>query len=290
MSQLVTGEAVALDLRPAALPSRLIAAGIDGLAQGVLLFGLFLLLGAGFSSGLSEAAGAALAIVFTLLVLAGYPIAFETLMRGRTPGKAAMGLRVVRDDGGPIAFRQALVRGLASMFLERPGVTLFSGAVITSLLQRDSKRIGDLLAGTLVLQERIPGRVTQPVPMPPPLAGWAAELDLSGLPDDLARSARSFVARAPELTDAAREDLGRKLVAAVTAAVQPPPPDGAPGWAVLSAVLAERRRRAELQYAGPAAPPSYAPPAPPPPPAPYGAPAPATEEPPEASGGFALPR
>ena len=145
-----------------------------------------------------------------------------------------------------MAFRLSLVRGLASLFLERPGITLFSGAVICSLLNRDSKRLGDLLAGTLVLQERIPSRVTMPVPMPPPLTQWATQLDLSGLPSDLAQSARSFVARSSELTPAAREELGARLVAAVSAVVSPEAPPGTPGWAYLAAVLAERRRRAEL--------------------------------------------
>jgi uncharacterized RDD family membrane protein YckC len=280
VTQLVTGEAVALDLRPAALPSRVVAAVIDGFAQVAILVVLSLAVGAA-STGLSEAAGAALTVVTLLLVLAGYPVAFEALWRGRTPGKAAMGLRVVRDDGGPIGFRQALVRGLASMFLERPGVTLFSGAVISSLLNRDSKRLGDLLAGTLVLQERIPAQVLPPVPMPPPLASWAEALDLSGLPNDLAQSVRSFVGRSPELTDQAREELGGKLVAAVQACVSPAPPDGTPGWAYLAAVLAERRRRAELQLAGPAyAPAAMTPEAP-------GAPAPVA--PPPAESGFALP-
>jgi len=251
VTQLVTGEAVALDLRPAALPSRLVAAAIDAVVQVLLLVVLNLILAASLRGGLSLAGAAAVQIVFFVLALLGYPVAFESLWRGRTPGKAAMGLRVVRDDGGPVAFRQSLVRGLASLFLERPGITVFAGAVITSLLNRDSKRIGDLLAGTLVLQERVPTRLTAPVPMPPPLAGWAIELDLSGLPDDLAQAARSFVARSAELTDAAREELGGRLVAAVAAVTTPPPPPGTPGWAFLAAVLAERRRRAELRLAGP---------------------------------------
>lgn len=254
MTQLVTGEAVALDLRPAALPSRLVAAAIDALAQFGIYIVLNIVLFAGLQSGFSTAGAAAVAVVFLVLVFAGYPIAFETLWRGRTPGKAAMGLRVVRDDGGPVGFRQSLVRGLASLFLERPGITFFTGAVITSLLNRDSKRLGDLLAGTLVLQERIPGSTAMPVMMPPPLAGWATELDLSALPDELAQSVRSFVGRARELTPAAREELGGRLVTAVSAVVTPPAPPGTPGWAYLAAVLAERRRRAEIQlstrYAG----------------------------------------
>ena len=241
MSQLVTGEAVALDLRTAALPSRLVAGLVDALAQLVLLAAVGGIATA-VSLDVSSAAAAALGIVVLVLVLIVYPVAFETLLRGRTPGKAAMGLRVVRDDGGPIGFRQALVRGLAGAFLERPGITLTLLAIVTMLLDGRNKRVGDVLAGTVVLQERIAVRGGAVAEMPPPLAGWAAGLDLSRLPDGLALSARQFVARSDQLTDAAREELGGRLVRAVTEAVGPPPP-GTPGWAVLAAVLAERRRR-----------------------------------------------
>ena len=105
----------------------------------------------------------------------------ETLWRGRTLGKAAMGLRVVRDDGGPIRFRHAFVRGLVGVVLDKPGITYGLGALIP--MHRDEhgkKRLGDMAAGTIVLQERVPAQLDAPVAMPPPLAGWAAGLDLAG--------------------------------------------------------------------------------------------------------------
>lgn len=242
-SSLVTGEAVALDLRPAALPSRVVAGLIDALGQATVL-----LVVAGLSTAtsfsVSSAAAQALGVLVLVVVLIVYPVTFESLLRGRTPGKAAMGLRVVRDDGGPIGFRQAFVRGLAGAFVERPGITFFVAAVASSLLNPQGKRLGDLLAGTVVVQERVAVRGGAVATMPPPLAGWAAQLDLSGVGTELALSIRQFVSRSDSLTPAAREDLGQRLVTAVTAAVGPPPP-GTPGWAVLAAVLAERRRREE---------------------------------------------
>jgi uncharacterized RDD family membrane protein YckC len=249
----VTGEAVALDLRPAAVPSRLLAGVIDAVLQLVLLFAVGALLQA-VSPSVSDAADSALTIVLLVLVGIGFPVILESLLRGRTPGKMALGLRVVRDDGGPIGFRQAFVRGLAGAFLERPGITLFAGGVITMLISSRGKRLGDLMAGTVVLQERVVARGGQVPTMPPQLLAWASTLDLSALPDDLALSARQLLARSRDLTDAAREDLGGRLVSAVLAAVSPPPPPGTPGWAVLSAVLAERRRREELRLGTAAAP------------------------------------
>ena len=251
MSQLVTGEAVALDLRPAALPSRVLA----GLVDATLQLGLLAIIGgtaSAVSVDVSEAAVGALGILVLVAVLVVPPVTFETLMRGRTPGKAVMGLRVVRDDGGPIGFRHALVRGLVGAFLERFGLTFFVAAVVSMLLHPQGKRVGDLLAGTVVLHERVTARGGAVAQMPPQLGVWAAGLDLSRLSDPLALSARQFLSRSDQLTDAAREELGGRLVQAVTDAVGPPPP-GTPGWAVLAAVLAERRRRETARLTGPAA-------------------------------------
>lgn len=242
----MTGEAVALDLRPAALPSRLLAGTLDASLQ-LLLFFTLAALESAIAPSVSSAANSALTVVLIVLVGIGYPVTFETLMRGRTPGKAALGLRVVRDDGGPIGFRQSFVRGLAALFLERPGITLFVGGILTMLLNGRGKRIGDLLAGTVVLRERVSVRGGAVALMPPQLAGWAASTDLSGLSNELALSVRQFLARSGELTDSAREDLGGRLLGAVVAVVTPAPPQDAPGWAVLSAVLAERRRREETR-------------------------------------------
>lgn len=250
MHSLVTGEAVALEIRPAAVPSRLLAGGIDGLLQLALFTAVGILVSAVSATG-SEAATAALSIVLIVLVTIGYPVVFESLLRGRTPGKMALGLRVVRDDGGPTGFRHAFVRGLAGAFIERPGITFFMGAIFTMLLNGKGKRIGDLLAGTVVIQERVAVRGGQVAMMPPQLSAWAATTDLSGLSDELAMSARQFLARAGEMTTQAREDLGGRLVAGVLAAISPPPPPGTPGWAVLSAVLAERRRREESRLGAP---------------------------------------
>ncbi|MDQ1711563.1 MAG: hypothetical protein QOE45_1013 [Frankiaceae bacterium] len=244
-SQLVTGEAVALDLRPARLPSRMLAALID-LAIEFVAFGLVMQL-LTIAVVLSDPAfGAALTILVLVAFFIGYPVAFESLWRGLTPGKAALGIRVVRDDGGPIRFRHALTRAIFNV-VERPGITLGAGAVIASLLSSKGKRIGDLVAGTFVVRERVPRQQMLPAFMPPQLAHWATSLDLSRLPDDLALAARGFLGRASQLRPDARERLGSELAAAVAAAVTPPPPPGTPGWAYLSAVVAERRRRDEAR-------------------------------------------
>jgi hypothetical protein len=206
----------------------------------------------------------------------------EWLARGRTLGKMALGLRVVRDDGGPIGFRQALVRGLAGLVLEKPGLifpfTTVIG-VLTMVFSSREKRLGDMMAGTFVLNERAgPRRVlqAQEFAVAPQLQPWAASLDLSRLDDQLALGVRQFVVRAYQMTPEAQLALGADLRARVEAVIAPPPPPDTPTPWVLITVLAERRRRAEL--AAPQPVPGYAPapgypPYGPPAPYPYGYPA-----------------
>jgi uncharacterized RDD family membrane protein YckC len=238
---IVTGEAVALELRTAGLGSRGVAALIDLAAMVVALLPLAAIIGA-IGSSADTATYATLAIVVDVGVLLGCPVALETLWQGRTLGKAAMGLRVVRDDGGPIRFRHALVRGLLGLFVERPGFSVGLAAVIPMLATRQGKRCGDVLAGTIVIQDRVPGGFDVPVPMPPPLAGWAASLDLAGVDDGLALRVRQFLGRAATLHPDSRSDIESRLVSDVVARVGQPP-SGAPPWAVLAAVSAERRER-----------------------------------------------
>jgi len=254
----------------ARLPTRALAILIDLTIQWIALLTLLFLIGTtGFL--IDEALLIALVLVMTVAVIAGYPITMETLTRGRTIGKLALGLRVVRDDGGPIRFRHALVRALFGVV--EFWVTFGAVAVIASLLSASGKRLGDIFAGTVVVRERVPVHGGPIAAMPPQLASWASRLELARLPDDLALAARQFLARAPELAPDARDDMARRLADEVFRRVSPPPPPGISAPAYLAAVLAERRRRelGRLGYAGPPYPPPpprrYLPPPSTPPPA-----------------------
>jgi uncharacterized RDD family membrane protein YckC len=243
-SELVTGEAVVLDLRVAKLASRALAMVLDVLVQFALLAVALMLIGIAapvLDEGLLFATG----LVFLVLVLVGYPVLFETLSRGRSLGKMALGLRVVRVDGGPIRFRHALVRGLAGVVVDFWLLGLFGAvAVIVSLCSSDGRRVGDFLAGTLVIRERTPEGGGYPaLGMPPGLEGWAAQLDLTRLPDDLALASRQFLARFSQLSPEASHALGWGLAQQVGNALGTPVPQGVPPWAFLAAVLAERRNR-----------------------------------------------
>jgi uncharacterized RDD family membrane protein YckC len=246
--ELVTGEAVALDIRVARLASRALALFVDMLLQIFLLYICFIFVSVS-ATLMDSAVTAGLGIVFSVAVLVGYPTITETLTRGRTLGKLAVGLRVVGDDGGPERFRQALVRALAG-FLEIWSL-LGSPALITSVLNPRGKRLGDLFAGTIVIQDRVPVNVfLGPVAvMPPPLAPWGRSLELAMLPDNVALAARQYLTRFWELAPRVRDAMGDRLMAEILRYVSPPPPPGFRPEIYLSAVLAERRHREEVRLA-----------------------------------------
>ncbi len=268
---MVTGDAVVLDVQIAQLPVRAVSALIDIVIM-VLLNIIATVLWALTLRQFDLAIAQAIVVIFTVLVFIAYPVVFETATRGRSPGKFAMGLRVVSEDGGPERFRQALFRALAG--LVEIWMLFGAPAVIASMVSAKGKRIGDVFAGTVVISERGPKPPPPPV-MPPQLAWWASSLQLSGLSAEQADLARQFLARAPQLEPRLRDQMGARIAAEVVAHISPPPPPGTPPQYLLAAVLAERHRR-ELMRLGAAGlaqagagffPPVAAPPPPPPPPA-----------------------
>jgi uncharacterized RDD family membrane protein YckC len=237
---LVTGEAVALDLPPAGLGIRMASGLLDVLVTLVLLIGLMIaLIVAAARTDEALAAVATLAAVIASLVV--YPTAVETLTRGRSVGKLACGLRTVRDDAGPISFHHSFVRALVGVV----EIYVFFGgpAFFSALLSSRGKRLGDYAAGTYVVRERV--RLSLPVPaaMPPQLAAWAAGADMTALPTGLALAVRQFLWRLPQLDPASRATIGHRLATAVSEHVAPPPPAGTPPEAFLAAVVAARRER-----------------------------------------------
>lgn len=238
--ELVTGEGVAVELPVAGLGVRVVSGLID------LVTGLLLLLAGAFlltwlAERQSRAVGTTMGILLVAGVTIGVPASVETLTRGKTLGKLVMGLRTLRDDGGPIGFRHALARALIG-FVE---IYAFQGgpALVAAFLDSRSKRLGDMAAGTFVAFERAPLRLPPPPETPPPLAGWAASADMTSLPPGLAVAIRQFLGRAPTLNPDSRNEIAADLLASAMRQVSPPPPAGIHPEYVLAAVIAERRRR-----------------------------------------------
>lgn len=240
MDGILTGEGVLLDARPTSAATRLVAAVLDLLVVVLGVFVLFAALGV-LVPNASEELSRIVAILLVVTVCVVLPTTVDTLTRGRSLGKLAMGIRIVRDDGGPLVFRQSLIRALVGIV--ELWLTLGVVALITSIVHPQGKRVGDILAGTYGVRVRGAARARTPVMMPPQLAGWAHTADLARLPDGLALSVRQFLNRAAQLHPASRVQLGSQLTAEVQRYVNPLPPLGTHPEAFLAAVLAERRER-----------------------------------------------
>jgi uncharacterized RDD family membrane protein YckC len=233
---LITGEAVALDVRPASAVIRAGGTAIDVIVNVVLLIGVALAL-AGLQ--VDEAASRAILITSLVTILVVLPTAVETATHGRSLGKLAMGLRVVRDDGGAIGFRHAFVRaltGVLEIYLTFGGL-----AVLVGFLNASSKRLGDILAGTHAQVERAPKVESQAFGVPVELAAWASTADVGRLPDPLARRVAGFFTNASHLVPASRHRVAASLADEVAPYVEPRP--DAPPERFLAAVAAIRRER-----------------------------------------------
>lgn len=236
---ILTGEGVLLETRPAAFASRLLGGLIDA---AVYVGGTFVVVAVvGALGAVSEYSTAIFSVLTTVVVAVVVPVTVETLTRGRSVGKLAMGIRVVRDDGGPVTVRHALVRALVGVL--ELWLTLGVVALVTSILHPLGKRLGDMLAGTYAARVRGAKARETTVTMPPHLYGWASSADIARLPDGLALAVRQFLGRAARLHPASRVDLGSRLTAQVQAYVRPLPPPGVHPEDFLAAVIAERRNR-----------------------------------------------
>ncbi|MCQ2001707.1 RDD family protein [Arthrobacter zhaoxinii] len=240
MSSIVTGEAVVLELRPAGFAARMVSALIDVVVQVLVFVGLLLLVARAVEAS-DPALARALSLSLVVLMFVVVPAAVETLTRGKSLGRLAMGLRIVRDDGGSVRFRHAIIRSFTAV-LE---IYMLAGslAFMVALFNSKSKRLGDLLAGTYALRDRVVAPLPQLVEAPPELAGWADLADMGRLPDGLARRISRFLAQSDRMTGSARTVLAAELAGETTAHVSPQPPPGTHPEAYLRAVVAERRDR-----------------------------------------------
>jgi uncharacterized RDD family membrane protein YckC len=248
-----TPEQIDLQYDLAGLGSRFMALAIDSLIQ----FGVMLALAAVFGLGaallasmlrdvigrystLFAVVGIALVLLLIFAVTWGYFIFFELVWNGQTPGKRAVGIRVLTTRGEPVTLVHALVRNLLRLVDALPTGNMIG--IIMILATPRSQRLGDLAAGTIVVRER---HAELPRPLPP--------LDPSlALPPSLAAAftgadillARDYLRRMPSLLPARRAALSAQIAATLRArlavAGQPLPPSIRDDHQLLAAVAALR--------------------------------------------------
>src|SRR5437764_10122672 len=190
-------ESVAVGYDVAGVGSRFLAALIDALVLAVVLAALVIVtvLAGQSLTGTMAYVAAGVGVLIINVVLLGYFVFFEIIWNGQSPGKRAMGLRVVKTSGYPITAVTALIRNVVRLVDWLPA--FYAVGVITMIANRHARRLGDLVAGTVVIKEKryaslsslssarstmAPGRPsdvqrTGGLPAPEPLAGSGAQLE-----------------------------------------------------------------------------------------------------------------
>ncbi|HUJ77164.1 MAG TPA: RDD family protein, partial [bacterium] len=160
-TRLPTPDNVELEFRLAGPGSRILALFIDGLISGGLYAALIIVLvvsGYSFSGEDSASSWVMVLVLFAFFLIRwGYYLFFEIKLRGQTPGKRALGIRVVRQGGLPLGIRHSLIRNLLRVVDSFPQPLCIVGGV-SVLATRKGQRLGDLAAGTVVIRERFRAR------------------------------------------------------------------------------------------------------------------------------------
>jgi uncharacterized RDD family membrane protein YckC len=154
----------------------------------------------------------AIQVLIAFFVYVGYFVFFETVWSGQTPGKRHVKIRVIRDDGRPVRLQQSTLRALL-----RPFDDLFFIGVFLIVFNQREKRLGDLVGGTLVIQEEQPIKTALKISTS---AQYLAnkllnEADISRLlPEDFA-VIREYLQRREGMISNARNDLSKQLATQV---------------------------------------------------------------------------
>jgi uncharacterized RDD family membrane protein YckC len=207
-----TGESVAIRYELAGLGSRFLALTIDMLAQFAIAIALLVVFA--FASPALARLGPlgsknlygwyiAFLILIFFAIFFGWFIIFEAWWSGRTPGKRALGLRVVRDGGFPIDVGAAIIRNLVR--IAEVALGFYAVSAVSALISKENKRLGDFAAGTLVVRDR-----ADAVPDLDAYLSRQARTDV-GLSAEDRLLAERFLARRATLDRAARARLAERI-------------------------------------------------------------------------------
>ncbi|HEY2824359.1 MAG TPA: stage II sporulation protein M, partial [Gemmatimonadales bacterium] len=240
-----TPEHVVIELELAGMGSRAAAALYDSL----IIFVLVVLITVGLA--LARAIGArfgnwfsAVWILTSFATLWGYFMIYEGLQSGRTPGKRRLGIRVVMDTGHPITFQAAAVRNLIRLVDVQPGVSYLIG-LIAGLFHSQNKRLGDMVAGTIVVRDR-PDDMGLGFAVPAADVVQSVELGPPELTDDEFRLLAQFLERAEHLGEDVRQRFLHDLTDRFTARHATTHTDP---WSYLSELYASEMTRRGSRFA-----------------------------------------
>jgi uncharacterized RDD family membrane protein YckC len=203
---IATPEGVEIELTLAGLGSRFIAALLDFFIRLLPLIALLVLV-----DPQSGGVGAAIFALADFGMSFFYYVLFEVLGGGRTPGKRAVGIRVVRTGGRPVTFVRSMLRNIVRIV---DAIGFYFVGMLAIFITNNNQRLGDLAAGTLVVRDRHGDRRHGEAPSSTGAtydAGDAVNWDVSAVSAEDVATVRAFLERRASLGSAARVDLARRL-------------------------------------------------------------------------------
>lgn len=211
-----TPEQTSLDFAIAGIGSRFLALALDTLIQ--MLVGFIVGIGGGMLvAALTAAApksaiwGTAILVLFFFLLYFGYYAFFEIIWNGQTPGKRKAGIRVIKDSGRPLTPAESIARNLLRMVDWLPG--FYAIGIASALLTKENKRLGDLVAGSLVVRESSFSGLKQvwQTPRAPSVPG-SAPLGAANLTLEESALIDSFLTRRSELDLDVRARMAEQIL------------------------------------------------------------------------------
>ncbi|MGB1012916.1 MAG: RDD family protein [Nannocystaceae bacterium] len=209
-AEVETPEHVRFHYRIAGPARRALAYCIDLLIRGVIVYAIFLLLLLVWISDLGEGVSFGAVTVVLFVIEWGYYVLFETLWSGRSPGKRLLRLRVVKEGGYAVNFNDIVLRNLLRAADVLPGI--YSVGALVMSLDRRCRRLGDLVAGTMVVVEERgflgQALVIRPPPTPAELAALPSRPPVSA---EEFEAIELFLRRCGRLSPAREDELAQLI-------------------------------------------------------------------------------
>jgi uncharacterized RDD family membrane protein YckC len=246
-----TPEQIPLEFPLAGIGSRFLALALDTLFQAV--FGMILAATAiamGARAHKMPTRGVwtfAVLVILWFLVQFGYFMLFEAIWNGQTPGKRLTHLRVIQDSGRPITVYEAAARNLLRIVDSIPG--LYGVAIISALFSAKSKRLGDYVAGTVVVHEKPPMLETG-VRWDVAASAGSSRYDVSQITPEEFQLIEAFLFRRNQLAAEVRAETGRRIMTRLSARFEFSPEDARNPEALLETLAAAYRACARYGQPG----------------------------------------
>lgn len=221
--EIITGEAVALEMPSATVVTRLASAAIDALTYGICMFYCVYELNL-WSASMTPATTRTLMILIVALWMWIIPALLCGLTRGASLGRLATGTRVVRSDGGSLTLRQSFIRSAVSVV--EGWFCGYTIAFFVMLFNNRAQRLGDMLAGTYVVRWPKGRKTEHKFGISPRLMAWAEVVQTREAPGGLILNISNHFRSRSKLDPRARAEQARVLAAAAENYVAPPPPWG----------------------------------------------------------------